>query len=161
MNEILVPDWIKSRQAALALQEAQEEAKKQRQIADSLRIQKDAPNFYDQLLKELARNTDALHLINFQGNTVVLPSLSGESACRVFVAIPGSFPSRTYTDVRLFPNRQEIRCTPLDGGVHRYFFCVVNEGVEVFPERSDSEGTFSAEELAKEIVERMVEHLSN
>jgi hypothetical protein len=158
VNDLAIPQWIKERKNTNALREARLEADKQRQIADSFRIQKDAPNYSKTLFKELARNTDALPDIGFQGNTVPLPSLSGETSCRVLVSVTNIFPKQDHTDV--FIRNHGIDCYMLNGGVRRYYFCVEDGAVGVLPETPDGQvSPLTAESLAELIVKRMVDYL--
>jgi hypothetical protein len=162
MNDILVPSWIRERRDENALRDAKTEAESSKRVADSLRIQRDSPEYLETLAKELARNTDALHKINFSGNTSGLPTFSpNESVYRVSVSIPGNFPKQTYTDV--FFRDNQVECSMLNGGIRRYYFSVDHEGrVGLAAEIPD--GTprlLSAAAVAEGIVRRMVDYLEH
>src|SRR5712692_2540464 len=136
VNDLLTPKWIKEKEAENALNAARHEAARQRQLADSLRIQKDGPDFFQQLLKELAHNTDALPKIGFQGQTVISPTFnpSTEFGCRVFVSIPGNFSKQTHTDILYTKADYAIRCSMINGGVFKFVFYVHEGVVGVLPE---------------------------
>ena len=60
MNDALVPNWIKEMESEAELAKAQSEAAAQRQIAATLTVEAEGPEFWRQLHKELAINADAL-----------------------------------------------------------------------------------------------------
>jgi hypothetical protein len=159
MNESLVPEWIREKQSEKEIQAASRRADENKQTADNLRIERDAPRYFKLLVKDLSINTGFLDRIGYRGNTESMPSFSGEMSCRVSISTPNVFEKRTHADVSFM--EKEISCSILDGGMHRYFFTVDEDGqLGVMPEFPDGRSSvIDAEMLAEKIVRKMVQQL--
>jgi hypothetical protein len=157
MNDALVPNWIKEMESEAELAKAQSEAAAQRQIAATLTVEAEGPEFWRQLHKELAINADALPKIGIRGTTSAFSYAQGaEQHLRIDVALAGLFPNMTYTDLFYMPGSTEIRCHTLEGEVFSFAFCVLpnNKGIGVIPENHMT--PINAEKMAEMIVKRMV-----
>jgi hypothetical protein len=160
MNDALVPEWIKEMESQAELAKAQSEASAQRQIAASLTVGAEGPEFWRQLHKELAINANALPKIGIRGSTSAFSYAQGEEQhVRVQVALMGLLPNMTYTDLFYMPGSTEIRCHTLEGEVFSFAFCVLtnNKGIGVIPENHMT--PINAEKMAELIVKRMVSRM--
>ena len=155
MNDVLVPAWIKEEQAQAELEKAKADAEVQRRITAALLIQTEGAEFWRQLLKELAINTDALPKLGIRGSTSPFVNPQGEQHCRIEVALVGAFPKITYTDLFYMPGGEEIRCHTLEGDTSNFTFCVLTNGsgIGVIPENQMT--PVNAEKMAEMIVKRM------
>jgi hypothetical protein len=162
MNDVLVPGWIKEVKAQEELEKAKENAAAQRAIAAGLLISSEGPEFWRQLLKELAINTDALPEIGLAGSTSPFGNPEGgEQRCRVNVSKPGAFPALTYTDLFYFKGDSTIRCHTLEQEVFSFDFAILpgNRGVGIVHENYVTPVT--AEKAAEMIVKRMAKKVRN
>ncbi len=156
MSDMLVPDWIKEKEAEDKQAKAEREAEEQRQRAAALIIERDGPEFWEQLVREFSFNTAALHRINLEGSVNLLPCFTPpERSCRVSVLSPKSFARQASTDLSYIAGQREIRGSIINGGVFTYQLCVI-EGEQVRAFRSGQTTALTAKDMAEQIVRRMV-----
>jgi hypothetical protein len=156
VSDMLVPDWIKEKEAENKLTEAEREAEEQRQRAATLVIERDGPEFWEQLVREFSFNTNSLPRIGLQGSVDLLPCFTPpERSCRVSVVSPKSFARQASTDLSYIAGQREIRCSIVNGGVFTFQLCVV-EGEQVRAFRGGQTTALTAKEMAEQIVKRMV-----
>jgi hypothetical protein len=161
MNDILVPTWIAEREAANALKKAKQDADAIRQIAASIRVEKEGPEFWEQLLKEFSFNINALARLGLKGQVIALPAYNpvAESSCRLSVLNPQAFPQQSQADFFYTKRQGTIRCSMMNGGVFTMSLCVFEDGIKAITDYGAT--PLSAKELAEEVVKRMVDSVNS
>ena len=140
VEENLIPEWIKKKQVEFALEEAQVEARLQRQLAAKLFVQSESPRFWERLVDKLKIAVDALPVLKIEGSL----NKDSDRHVRIFMRMPGIFPNETYTN--LFLDDQRIRATTLDDGSYTLDFIIprenclsvmtTGEGITMSPDRA-------------------------
>jgi hypothetical protein len=154
VNEILVPEWIKREMAERESSELHAEADAQRQRADLLVVKSEGPEFWRQLLRELALTTESLGRIGMQGKLSKITSTDFEDAYRLSVSLSGVTPKQTYSDIRYQKGSTAIQCYPQDGNPCQLQLCVgPKDSVGIVP---DEPGLpLTPEKTAESIVRQM------
>jgi hypothetical protein len=156
MNEVLVPDWIRRIEAKEAAVISQAQAETDRQRVAALTIQAEGPEFWRQLVKELAINMENLPRIGIRGSMAKVANSEIEEGFQVNVVLEGVFPNQTYTNIFYGKGRSIIRCHTLEGSAFRISLGVLPNGKIVATSDSD-DIHMNPERTAQFIVERMVD----
>jgi hypothetical protein len=156
MNDLLVPPWIKREKAKQNAARLHAESTTQKQLADTLTIKAEGPAFWQQLLRELALNTEALSELNIRGQMASVSRSEYEEAYRVEVVLVGLNPKQTYTDVFYSKESTVIRTHTLEGTAHQFYLCVRPEG-GIGAWSDDQMRLLTPEQTAQAIVKRMAD----
>ncbi len=141
--------------AEKTLQASREEALRQREQADSLRIRAEGPDLFRQLTIELDLNVRYLEMAGARGEIANI-SARGELHVRVSVTtITGHRPKNTYTDLFYREGSDVIRTLTLEGNAVRYILCIAND--EKLMVLADNQTTpMSAKIMAETVVRNML-----
>lgn len=154
MNELVKPNWIKRRE----IQIAKGETATQRALILSLRVKAEGPEFWRQVLIELASNIDAMSGIGVRGKVSSFgASEEKQQRCRIDVAQSGSVRGMTYTDLFYTPGETNIECRTLEGDKSGFAFCILAD--QKLGVVSDEFSLLSAQEMAETLVEQCVKRL--
>jgi hypothetical protein len=150
----LMPEWMKSIQAEVELEEARGQAIAQRNRAAVLLIQAERPKFWQHLIEKLKIATDALPNLKLAGR--FSPGIESRGI-RISMSHPGLFVSQTHTD--LFLDSDCIRCTGLDIGFYNLRFCAVsNSEIAVTDEQGDGH-PMDPDQASEYVMRRMIDLL--
>ena len=155
MNYVLIPEWIKKIKAKDDAERSAAEIAKQKAEIASLRIKQDGPEFWRQLLKELAINAESLSEIGLQGSLSKSADSESEEHCRVHVAM-GTIVRQAYTDLVYKSGSPTIHCRTVESEVERLYFTIdsTSPALTLLPEGGSSH--MDPERAAQYIVERLV-----
>jgi hypothetical protein len=158
MENPVIPAWIKSRKDAADASKAIQELDRQKQNAASLLIQKDGPKFWDRFVTSSKMNVDALPTLGVRGSLSVMGNVKVEASA-IFHLNSESLMPRLNTLNVFYSERNPyvVRCHPLSGDGFNIPLCVVDNVVYATP---DPGVMMSAEELAEELVRRLVDSIS-
>jgi hypothetical protein len=153
LRQIPTRDWIEEEERQAKRKLASSEARSQAAIGDSLKIAKEGPAFWKDLLTNLKNNTDALPRIKLSGSaSLVAAPERGEQTCRVQVINSGV--DQTYTDLFYNLGGLEIRCRTLEGKEGHFAFRVLSGG-DLAVVQDETEPAMNASYMADFMVKRM------
>lgn len=156
MNALLVKPWIKARKAKNESAKLPSHHELQENVA-RLKIDLEAPKFWNDLLKELALNVEGISEIECAGKISKFGNLKIEEQYRVQVMIKSFCPNQTFTDLFYSQGNTVIRCCTCEGSAFQLSFGMTDKGsIAVFSD----DGPMNPEETAEFIVQRMVDIVS-
>jgi hypothetical protein len=128
------------------------------EVPDSATIAAKGPAFWEELVQELKKNTDALHLRNLSGNTALMGPTGdpgGEQTCRIEVVNPGV--DTVHTDLFYIPGSSHIRRWTPGNPNDMLQFAVLSGGAIGIVHGTDPGMT--ASHMAQEIVKGMADNV--
>ena len=152
MNDAMVPQWMKKKQAEQELAEARAEAQRLKALAALTLIKAKMPEFCYAVKQKLAVAVDCLSVLKMSGQ---IERIWRRVLC--FRATPGVYPNQTYTDV-IFTNKG-IECRLLNGGVYEFEFCAVSDTEIGVTYMRGGGSTMSPDQAAECIMSQMVEKI--
>jgi hypothetical protein len=151
-------DWIEQRQLEQEKDKAAKQAETDRALFAAHVLQKEAPQFWTELMGILRSTVSRLDSIGVRG-TVSDTSTSIENACQVAVSVTNAlFPQTTHTNLFYRNGDRHIRCHPVDVPAYNFEFQVSEtRGMGVVP--SDGHAHLDPARAAERIVRPMVERI--
>jgi len=156
---MLTPAWIKQVAAEEAAEKLESEVERERISAASLRVVSKGPEFFQELLRELAITAEAVKTINAIGSISPLGNPEFESGCRISVRLRSVLPKQTYTDVLYQKGSKVIRCYTLEGEAFILSFCVCDDLQEIAVMSDEFPVPMNYKRVAQFIVQRMISRL--
>jgi hypothetical protein len=150
MNDTLMPEWMKKKQEQVELENAKQEAIRQRDLAVASLIQLKSPDFWKRLKEQLGIAVEFLPKLGLQGQIT-----DTFESVRVSMSRPGAYPNQTYTDLSLQP--RSIHCTTLNGGAYELNFSTHSDTEICVVQSNTYTPPLNPEEAAKLILEKMME----
>lgn len=149
------PDWVRQHNLQHDAKEREENERLQRQLEDGEYVRENSPLFWQQLVKALSTNTDALKSLkgeHLDGNTSPSDG-GGEKTCFIQVIQRGPHPEPTRMNLFYKPGDSRIRCWYEDQDAGDIDLVRRADVILAVPQRSIR---MSAETLAEHLVREMV-----
>jgi hypothetical protein len=156
MNPQLVPDWIKHLKAEEAGKRSQTDSEAAKQLCAATTITAQGPEFWRQLFRELALNTDSLPELGLQGSATIQDTSTSEMCYRIEVSLRAAWPKMTYTNLFYVQGAQVIRGHTFEDTTFKLQFALGTDGSFGVILENPMAPT-NPEQTAQWIVERMVQ----
>ena len=153
MDETRVPAWMKKLQQEHALIDARRDAARKQEVANSLLLRQEGPNFWNQLQQSLATAVDSLPVLKMSGSISHF-----REGIRIEVVYQHLIPVQTYTDISYDPDSAVVRCTTMNGGICQLYLCVTEDNeIAAFSELDGP--PMNSEQASEFILRPMVDYV--